>query len=538
MLKVFLVEDESVIREGLRDNIPWKEYGFEFVGEAGDGEVALPLIRKTRPDLLITDIKMPFMNGLTLCHIVRTEFPAMKVIVMSGYDDFEYAKRAITEGVEQYLSKPITSSMMKKALGETREKIENERRQQGYTEQYQLESREYEKLQRRNFLENVFDGKLSVEEIYEGAGKLSLNINASSFNLILFSLQDRGGGQDGTESENYITSSDEVITYFIRYPEYIFSRWSLNTYCVVVKGDTGITEEYTKRGLDMISESCKDKDNIEWYECAGKPVERFSELKDCFTEVNRIFSCRFWIPEQHMITEETARKYAPDADQGKIENIDAEKLDPQIISGFLENGQTDETEQFISGYLSSLQDGLASKMFRDYLMLTFRFNVLSFVRKIGVTQEDFFERAGVDSHEFDVEQSSIAGYVEKIINTAISYRDEKSKDRGSRITEAARKYIEENYSDPQISLNTAAAAAGVSPSYFSATFSRDSDKTFVECLTQKRMEKACELIRQGASSASELAEKVGYKDSHYFSFVFRKTQGMTPREYKAGQQPQ
>ncbi len=107
-LKVFLVEDESVVREGLRDNIPWQQFGYEFVGEAGDGEMALPLIRKTTPDVLITDIKMPFMDGLTLSHIAGQEFPEMKIIIISGYDDFEYARQAISEGVDQYLLKPVT----------------------------------------------------------------------------------------------------------------------------------------------------------------------------------------------------------------------------------------------------------------------------------------------------------------------------------------------------------------------------------------------------------------------------------------------
>ena len=91
MLKVFLVEDESVVREALRDNIPWQQYGYRFVGEAGDGEMALPLIRKNVPDVLITDIKMPFMDGLALSHIVKSEYPDMKIIIISGYDDFDYA---------------------------------------------------------------------------------------------------------------------------------------------------------------------------------------------------------------------------------------------------------------------------------------------------------------------------------------------------------------------------------------------------------------------------------------------------------------
>lgn len=103
MLKVFLVEDETLIREGLRDRIPWEQYGFRFVGEAGDGEMALPLIRKTRPDVIITDIKMPFMDGLELSRIVKEEFPKTKILIVSGYDDFEYAREALTIGVDQYI---------------------------------------------------------------------------------------------------------------------------------------------------------------------------------------------------------------------------------------------------------------------------------------------------------------------------------------------------------------------------------------------------------------------------------------------------
>ena len=102
MLKIFLVEDESIMREGLRDNMPWQQFGYEFVGEATDGETALPLIRKIRPDVLLTDIKMPFMDGLSLSRIVAKEFPNMKIIILSGHDDFEYARQAIQIGVEQY----------------------------------------------------------------------------------------------------------------------------------------------------------------------------------------------------------------------------------------------------------------------------------------------------------------------------------------------------------------------------------------------------------------------------------------------------
>ena len=107
MLKIFLAEDEVVVRETIKRMIPWEELGFELVGEAADGEMALPLLLRQQPDLLITDIKMPFMDGLTLARLAKKEIPGLKVVILSGYDDFNYAKQAIGIGVEDYLLKPM-----------------------------------------------------------------------------------------------------------------------------------------------------------------------------------------------------------------------------------------------------------------------------------------------------------------------------------------------------------------------------------------------------------------------------------------------
>ena len=155
MIKVFLVEDESVIREMLRDKIPWEEYGYEFVGEASDGEMALPLIRKLKPHVLITDIKMPFMDGLSLSKIVSAELPKTKIIIISGYDDFEYARTALELGVTQYLLKPITRMALRKTLLELKDKLEQENRQQDYQVQFQDEMLEYEQFSRRIFFEKM-----------------------------------------------------------------------------------------------------------------------------------------------------------------------------------------------------------------------------------------------------------------------------------------------------------------------------------------------------------------------------------------------
>ena len=224
MLRVFLVEDESIIRETLRDTVPWTQYGYSFAGEAGDGEMALPLIRQTRPDVLITDVRMPFMDGLALSRLVSQEFPEMKIIIISGHDDFEYAQQAINIGVERYLLKPITKTTLLKVLDEVREKIEGERSGRSYAAQFHHEAQEYEQYARREFFERIAAGQLSVPEIYEGAARLDLDLRAQCYTVALFAALPGQSGKTETFSEPEAKLRDALLEHFMKYPEYLLLR--------------------------------------------------------------------------------------------------------------------------------------------------------------------------------------------------------------------------------------------------------------------------------------------------------------------------
>ena len=121
--KVFFVEDEIITREGIRDNVDWRASGFEFCGEAPGGEMALPLLRASQPDVLITDIKMPFMDGLQLSKIVRERMPWVKIVILSGHDEFEYAQKAIGLGVTDYLLKPVDAAELQSVVQKSVEKM-------------------------------------------------------------------------------------------------------------------------------------------------------------------------------------------------------------------------------------------------------------------------------------------------------------------------------------------------------------------------------------------------------------------------------
>lgn len=537
MLKIFLVEDESIVREGLRDNIPWQQYGYKFVGEASDGEMALPMIQKTQPDVLLTDIKMPFMDGLSLSRIVHQEFPDMKIIIISGYDDFEYARQAISVGVEQYLLKPITRASLQKVLTELKVKIESEQEQKNYQEKFQNETREYEQFSRTNFFMKVFEGRMPVQEIYEEAAKLSLRLNAPCYNLMMFSLlEKREGANAGFESEEFARKREELLHYFVRYPEYIVFRWNINTYGVLMQGSAAQMQEMADRCLENVERICQPVEDIfDWYAAMGEPVERLSMLAECYSNVNHYFAYRFLVPNEHIFTREVTDSYMPREEGGKIGDIDCSKVDQELIKDFLLKGSRDEIADFVDSYLLSIQEALKSRLFQNYLVFHIHFVTMSYVEEIGCDKKELLELLGEEQiQEVNLTLEELSPYIQNILEKAMELRDRESDNQSKKVLKKALEYIEENYAQESLSLNTVSGVVNVSPGYFSAIFSQAMETTFIEYVTQKRMEKAKKLLRQTEKHSGEIALEVGYKDPHYFSFVFKKTQGCTPREYRSG----
>ncbi len=531
-----MVEDESIVREGLRDNIPWQQWGYRFVGDAADGEMALPLIQKTQPDVLLTDIKMPFMDGLSLSRIVHQEFPDMKIIIISGHDDFEYARQAITVGVEQYLLKPITRSTLQKVLSELKSKIEAEREQKNYQEKYQNEAREYEQFSRTNFFVKVFEGRMPVQDIYEAAAELSIKINAPCYNLLMFSLQEKKTGESGSlESEAFARKREELLRYFVRYPEHVVFRWNINTYGVLIKGSPEQIGELTARCLENVERICRpDEEEFEWYAAVGEPVERLSMLADCYGKVNHLFAYRFLMPSVHILTKEVTDNYMPIKEGGNIADIDSDKVAPGLIRDFLQRGSHDEIGEFVDNWLHSLQEALASKLFRNYLIYHIYFVATAYVESLGYDKKELQQQMGEDRiQEINLSDEELTPYIRNVMEKAMELRDRASDNQSKKILKKALEYIEENYAQETLSLNSVAREVNVSANYFSAIFSQAMEETFIEYVTGKRMEKARKLLRRTDKTSGDIALEVGYKDPHYFSFVFKKTHGCTPREYRA-----
>ncbi len=533
-IRVFLVEDEAIIREGLRDGIPWQQYGYTFVGEASDGEQALPLIRRERPDVLITDIRMPFMDGLELSRLVARELPAVKIIILSGYDDFDYARQAIQIGVEQYLLKPITRSMLENVLKEIAGKIESEQEQVKYQDKFRGEIQEYEQFSRKNLLEQIIGGELSAAEIFDRAGELGMALDAESYNLVLFTIQDKEETKQ-VASEPVIQLREELMSFCLDKEQYMMVRQTLTNYAVLIRCGRDEAEEKARICVDGISGTAAGYENqVDWYLAAGHPVDRISRLPECFARARRCLSHRYIMPHCHILTEEPPGGDG-ETDVASLNELDLSRVDPAILSGFLKNGQPSELEEFIRDYMEGVAKAARSRLFAQYLVLHIRFTVLAFVESIGADQEEFLSDidAAMGPSQVLTAQEMVS-YLRSMLKKALAFRDDRSRSQTGDMMRRAVAYIDENYASDAISLGDTAGYVGVSANYFSAVFSQEMKKTFVEYVTEKRMEEARRLLRTTELKTAQVAAQVGYKDPHYFSFVFRKTQNLSPREFRRG----
>ena len=542
MLKIFLAEDEVVVRETIKRMIPWEELGFELVGEAADGEMALPLLIRQQPDLLITDIKMPFMDGLTLARLAKKEIPGLKVVILSGYDDFNYAKQAIGIGVEDYLLKPITKNALIERLSEIRSRYEHEKTQKEYYEKFQREMQAYEKNSSRDFFEALVDGSMDMMEVYKRAEKLGLDIVAEAYNVLIFTMncdEDFSGQRD--EYSSWEAESLELLeNFFAGHSSAMLFRGNIFSYGVLLKGQRETIEENTRACVDEIRKILSRQDGRrEWFLAVGQSVERLSQIQKSYHTASRAFSQRYLYDENilyydEMETMEHPGGQAETEDNAYLQKVDVNALNPAILQKFLSNGLQEEAENFVKDYFYAIgQEPMESLVFRNYVILNVRFSVISFIKGLGC---DTNEMESADTEEVLAEsgknmESAIA-YAKKMISQAIEIRDQNSGNKNRSILKTAVDFIDSHYMEEDISLNTVANVANVSANHFSALFSQNMGQTFIEYLTTLRMNKAKELLRCTGMRSSEIAGEIGYKDAHYFSYLFKKTQGMTPSDYR------
>ena len=415
-MKVFLVDDEIVIREGIRESFPWEDTPYSLVGEAPDGEMALPIIRDTNPDIVITDIKMPFMDGLELCRELKSQMPWIGIIVLSGYDEFEYARQCIKLGVREYLLKPINSADLREALDKVSAQLKEERKTLEHAASLRARMEDGGKFLKEKLIGSLFSDETALEDAHNVLKQLrsmGCPVPAPFYVVIDAAFSPTGTGQEAAallaESSGGIVNASA-------------SRTGTR---LLVLGDTA--DDAEERAYAVATSLSQE-------------LER-SECKEIRVGIGEIVDN----PEKIFQSFKTARH---------IRHLLAERKDERAV---------------ILG-----------------------------VREMG----------------------------------------EVSDEKVPSVISEAKLYMSSNYSNANLMLQDVAKAVNMSKSRFSTVFSQTTGQSFTEYLIYLRLSKAKELLKSSNLKSSQIATEIGYNDSHYFSYIFKKNVGMTPSDYRSQYQNQ
>ena len=536
-IKVFLVEDEMVIRRGIKNSIDWEKEGYIFCGEASDGELAYPMIIKEKPDILITDIRMPFMDGLELCKLVKKELPNIKILILSGYDEFDYAKEAIRLGVTEYLLKPISSGKLLEALNGVSESIRREKEDKDLVRKYMEEMRENTEHEKQKFFEQMIAGNLSMADALETGEKYEMNLSARMYNLLLFRFtlgeENRKSGELLGEAEYAIEKLTERLEYVFEFQRGV-EGWA---FLLMADNEEQMSERVKELSKDL-EEIMKNYSTIAYFGGIGQPVARLRELEESFREAESALAARFTMELNQIISVEDIRmaQNVDTLDDIEITSFGEIEKTRTMLEKFLNNGAEDEIDEFVDVYINELsEENLKSVLMRQYIIMDAYIVMMSFCEKFEGIEGEMQAQSEELKNSMKTIQTleEIKNYIRMLLKKIIGVRDTISGRRYSDIIEIAKDQIRKTYMSDEISLNTIAAEVGMSPSYFSSIFSKEMGKTFVEYLTEIRMDRAKELLMCSSMKTSEIGYEVGYKDPHYFSYIFKKTQNCTPKEFRA-----
>lgn len=532
MLKIFLVEDEFVVREGIKRNIDWQANGYEFCGEAGDGELAFPMIQKLKPDIVITDIRMPFMDGLELSRLIKKELPGVEIIILTGFEEFEYAKEAISIGVARYLLKPISGADLLKEIGDIAVKIEEKRKESEIREKYRREMEENFQKERKELFQHLVTGTKSAAELFEMADHLKLDLSSIWYNIVLVKLQTLNQAPD--EYSNWLIEIEDKLASLVEESHMLVFDRNLEGKAYLFKGDSKEELEHLqKEYIDRIEAKLQEDGRFRYFGGIGTPVNRLRELPASFESASHAFARRYLIKGSRILdSSKLEQSVSVENEEFNIHNIDPKQMRSSKIREFLKLGNKEETIYFVDEFFKGQgTNALKSTIFRQYIVMDVYFCVAAFLEELQISREEL----KVFDVNFELLQSkeSAMEYVIRMIEKAVELREKTASNRYGSVVDQVMKYIEEHYEEEELSLNLLASYVNFSPNHLSTIFSQQTGQTFIKYLTDYRMNKAKELLRGTGKRSSEISLEVGYKDPHYFSYLFKKTQGMTPTQYRS-----
>lgn len=528
---VLLVDDEAEIREGIIRKIDWEAYGFEVIGSAENGKDALEIAEARQPDVVMTDVMMPFMDGLELGEKLIEMMPSVKLIIFSGADDFEYAQRALKMQAVEYVLKPIDAVEMGETLIRLRKKLDEE-----YEEKRNLETLRQHYIEsipviREQFLVGLVDGRVDQEQLNRKSGIGQLDLDAWGYTVGLLRLEPNQTEKTKELFRNHDEAlvpttlrqmADEILSTYVKMTSFYY-------------GDmVGIVANLYKKedifelvkGMDQVCKSMEKVYGLTVTGGIGTICHDPMELRYKRKEAQTALTYRISLGGGQAI-------YLGDVEPEKSTFLQFQGSDERELVAAIKLGNEAEIHDQVNRIFRHLQEHMLSTEQLEVYFIEVKVAFLKLIQYYDLKPEQLFGEKDV-FHIMDVMQSLQDGkhwILTKSLEMSRLIKESRVHSR-SAITTKAKDYVNENYANDKLSVEMMSQILHVSPSYFSSLFKKEMGVAFITYLTNVRMEKAVELLDTTDDKSYMIAEKVGYPDPNYFSYVFKKNYGVSPQRYR------
>lgn len=531
MYNVFLVDDEIVIRESIRASHIWDNTEFVLAGEASDGEIALSMLQDIKPDILITDIKMPFMDGLALCQQVKQSMPWMRMIILSGYDDFTFAKQAITLGVTDYLLKPVDMDELLPVLERIAREIDAEKENARSIQELKQQADQNKPLLKERILQDFFSNHESAggfDALLTRARKVGLSLTAKCYLAALLVPQyTKDRLEEAVRVERALKQLADGSGGTIHLCT--IGGWPV----ALIMGDSDADLEERSYGFAQSAQFSLERD-------VGLPTQiSIGEAVYALPDISRS------LQGAQQVARTVDSVYPAEQGSDRIVGVHDMVMQPKLsvenlgsvvpIDDQLKYITSQEVEAVLDRYAHSFgASALQSKVITSYMYVQLLMAVTRLIQESGGTLQEVLPQRILDESLLESLDSAedVRAMLVEMLRAAIALRDERAATHYSAATQKALNYVHEHYSNIGISMREVATHVALSNSHFSTVFSQEVGTTFTEYLTALRIAQAKKLLAETDLRSQEIASRVGYNDRHYFSYLFKKVTGMSPTEYR------
>lgn len=532
MYTILIVDDESFVREGIKENINWQEHGFELVGDCSNGMEAMEAVDKFKPDIVLTDICMPFVDGLELTRYIVEKYPWIKVVILTGYDEFEYAQQAVKLKAYDYMLKPITANELRKVLDKLKKELDDESHKLEDFNKLKKQLRESLPLLKERFFNRLIQGNLRDSEIWEKLEHFDIDLAGNTYLVFTVDIDDYGDlklAHPETDDELFHFAVYNISEEILSEKEkcIVFQTSTEKTVAILVGEDAQTLQESAISSAEKIRQAVEKYLKFSVTIGIGKSTTNICDINLSYKYALSALDYRFLLGKNRVIG-------IYDIEGSTIERpIYNKEWERKLVSA-IKTGTTDEINSITASLIQSLKESYTSVNKCYYQVQQAVMSVIGALNELGVSEMEVYgEEETLLTGIYKLKTlDEIRKWLEGLFRRASDHLTGRRNDYCQVQAAKAVEYIKENYFNTELSLNAICKHLLMSTSYFSSIFKNYTGQTFVEYLTKVRVEKAMELLKATSLKTYEIAEKVGYNDAHYFSMIFKKASGCSPSDYR------